>query len=90
MDPRTIVEVTGPVSVKVELENGTTIRRHHDQILTRNAADPVHEFPFTLDQPDLLMGEQQEQEPQQDDLEQKRGLVRNYPARVRAPPDRFE
>ena len=88
--PGRIVEVTGPVSVKVELENGTTIRRHHDQILARNAADPVHEFPFTLDQPDLLMGEEPEHEPQQDDLEQNRGLVRNYPARVRAPPDRFE
>ena len=71
--PGTIVEVTGPVSVKVELENGTTIRRHHDQILVRNAADPVHEFPFTLDQPDLLMGEEQEHESQQDDLEQNRG-----------------
>ena len=78
------------MSVKVELENGTTIRRHHDQILARNVADPVQEFPFTQGQPDLLMGEEQEHEPQQDDLEQNRGLVRNYPARVRAPPDRFE
>ncbi len=60
MDPGTIVEVTGPVSVKVELESGITIRRHHDQIVARNTVDPVFRSPSIMDQPDVLVEEQQE------------------------------
>ena len=41
----TVVEETGPVSVKVELEDGTIIRRHHDQLVTRKDVNPVKEVP---------------------------------------------
>jgi hypothetical protein len=58
--PGTIVEVAGPVSVKVELENGTTIRKHHDQILARNTVDPILASPSIMDQPVVLVEEQQE------------------------------
>ena len=33
--PGTIIQETGPVSARVELEDGTVVRRHHDQLLTR-------------------------------------------------------
>ena len=93
--PGTIVELTGPVSVKVELENGTRIRRHHDQILARSTVDPGDTSPFIIDQLGVVVKEQEEHEqqefePREEDLEPNRELVRNYPARIRAPPDRFE
>ncbi len=84
--PGTIVEVMGPVSVKAELENGITIRRHHDQIVTWNTVVPVLASPSIMDQEHL----QQEVEPPEEDLEQIRKLVWNYPARLRGPPDCFE
>jgi hypothetical protein len=93
--PGTIVEVTGPVSVKVELENGITVRRHHDQILARNTVDPVQTSVPILDQPDVHVEEppepvQPDVEPREEDVAQNRECVRNYPARIRGPPDRFE
>lgn len=33
--PGTIVEDTGPVSAKVQVEDGSVMRRHHDQLLAR-------------------------------------------------------
>ena len=35
--PGTIIQETGPVSARVELEDGTVVRRHHDQLLTRSS-----------------------------------------------------
>ena len=50
--PGTIVEETGPVSVKVELEDGTVIRRHHDRLLAREITNSELGVPL-LHQPDL-------------------------------------
>ena len=33
--PGTIVQETGPLSVRVELEDGAVVRRHHDQLVAR-------------------------------------------------------
>ncbi len=57
--------------------------------------DPVLASPSIMDQPGVLVEEQQERvrwkvEPPEEDVEQNRELVRNYPARIRGPPDRFE
>ena len=91
--PGTIVELTGPVSAKIQLENGITIRRHHDQLLARSTVNPEQPVPFTVDQPHLLEEEhalQQEAKPQEGDMEQNLEIERNYPVRNRGPPDRFE
>ena len=31
--PGTIVQETGPVSARIELEDGTVVRKHHDQLV---------------------------------------------------------
>ena len=41
--PGTIVEETGPVSAKVELEDGIIVRRHHDQLLARSTQPMEHQ-----------------------------------------------
>ena len=33
--PGTIIQETGPLSVRVELEDGMVVRRHHDQLISR-------------------------------------------------------
>ena len=33
--PETIVQETGPLSARVDLEDGTVVRRHHDQLVAR-------------------------------------------------------
>ena len=33
--PGTIIQETGPVSARIELEDGTVVRRHHDQLVAR-------------------------------------------------------
>jgi hypothetical protein len=91
--PGTIVEETGPVSVKVELEDGTVIRRHHDQLLARAMTNSELVIPL-LDQPDLHDTVGPDVPLQQDMggpvLEFDNEGVRRYPTRNREPPDRFE
>ena len=43
--PGVIIEDTGPVSAKVELENGSIVRRHHDQLLARPARPMENSVP---------------------------------------------
>ena len=38
--PGTIIQETGPLSVRVELEDGMVVRRHHDQLISRTT-EPV-------------------------------------------------
>lgn len=33
--PGTIIQETGPLSARIELEDGTVVRRHHDQVVAR-------------------------------------------------------
>ena len=40
-----IIEDTGPISAKVELENGSIVRRHHDQLLARPARPMENSVP---------------------------------------------
>jgi len=35
--PGTIIQESGPLSVRVDLEDGTVVRRHHDQLVSRQA-----------------------------------------------------
>ena len=49
---RTVVEHTGPVSVKVKLQDGTVVRRHHDQLL-KNKKPPVPASHGVLDEPEF-------------------------------------
>jgi hypothetical protein len=91
--PGTIVEETGTVSVKVELEDGTVIRRHHDQLLARAMTNSELGVPL-LDQPDLHDTVGPDVPVQQDMggavLEFDNEGVQRYPTRNRGPPDRFE
>ena len=86
--PGTIVEQTGPVSVKVELEDGTVIRRHHDQLLARAMTNSELGVPL-LDQPDLHDTVGPDVPLQQDMggpvLEFDNEGVRRYPTRNREP-----
>ena len=47
--PGTIVQETGPVSARIELEDGTVVRRHHDQLVARPAesSSPGVALPIT-------------------------------------------
>ena len=38
--PGTIIQETGPLSARIELEDGTVVRKHHDQL----AARPTESF----------------------------------------------
>ena len=38
--PGSVIQDTGPLSARVELQNGTVARRHHDQVVTPPAGDP--------------------------------------------------
>ena len=38
--PGTIIQETGPLSVRVELEDGMVVRRHHDQLISRSTQPP--------------------------------------------------
>ena len=42
--PVTIIQETGPVPVRVELEDGKVIRRHHDQLISRTT-EPLRPSP---------------------------------------------
>ena len=50
--PGTVVEKTGPVSVRVQLDNGTVIRRHQDHV--RSGENDVAEEPVTSMTPVVL------------------------------------
>ena len=47
--PGTIVQETGPVSARIELEDGTVVRRHHDQLVARptESSSPGVALPIT-------------------------------------------
>ena len=47
--PGTIIQETGPLSVRVELEDGMVVRRHHDQLISRTT-EPVCPSPTAHDQ----------------------------------------
>ena len=94
----TIVKQTGPVSAQVELENGTTVRRHHDQLLARQS-------PFTEQglspqrQPEIQGEDAAHGSPQQgspvpeapvEETELVIELPRRYPMRSHRAPERFE
>ena len=44
--PGVIIEDIGPISAKVELENGSIVRRHHDQSLARPARPMENSVPW--------------------------------------------
>ena len=42
--PGTIIQETGPLSTRVELEDGMVVRRHHDQLISRST-EPLRTSP---------------------------------------------
>ncbi len=78
----TVVERTGPISVKVQLDDGTIIRRHYDQLLKcrRQQAPAPHKV---LDEPEFQS--HAVTEPTAPVVEQPR----RYPTRNRGPPERY-
>ncbi|XP_031552508.1 uncharacterized protein LOC116289694 [Actinia tenebrosa] len=77
--PGTIIKETGPVSGEVELEDGTVVRRHHDQLLPRQ------------EQPkEPKVAEVTEPTPAQVESTPDPVVERRYPTRERRPPDRFQ
>ncbi|KAK3745815.1 hypothetical protein QZH41_005677 [Actinostola sp. cb2023] len=46
--PGIIIEESGPVSEKIELEDGTIMRRHHDQLLPRQDSPETEELPLEV------------------------------------------
>ncbi|XP_068703946.1 uncharacterized protein [Montipora foliosa] len=44
----TVIQDTGPLSTTVELQDGTMVRRHPDQLVTRPAGDPSPGFPASV------------------------------------------
>ena len=42
--PGTIIQETGPLSTRVELEDGMVVRRHHDQLISRTI-EPLRPSP---------------------------------------------
>ena len=78
----TVVERTGPISVKVQLDDGTIVRRHYDQLLKcrRQQAPAPREV---LDEPEFQS--HAVTEPTAPVVEQPR----RYPTRNRGPPERY-
>ena len=38
--PGTVIQETGPLSTRIELEDGTVVRKHHDQVVVRPVEGP--------------------------------------------------
>ena len=38
--PGTVIQETGPLSARIELEDGIVVRKHHDQVVVRPAEGP--------------------------------------------------
>ena len=46
--PGTVIQDTGQLSATMELQDGTMVRRHPDQLVTRPAGDPSPGFPASV------------------------------------------
>ena len=77
-----VVECTGPISVKVKLDNGTIVRRHYDQLLKSNKTQLSSSYEV-LDEPDLPR-----EEPAESTVRPVE-VPRRYPSRNRRPPERY-
>ena len=78
----TVVERTGPVSVKVKLHDGTVVRRHYDQLL-KNRKPPVPASHGVLDEPEFQV--QDVNQPAVPVVD----LPRRYPIRNCGQPERY-
>ena len=86
--PGTIIEETGPVSTKVQLDDGAIVRRHHDQLIPRQETPQLSEEQITPE-PDGVP-EATETASAQVECTPGRPGERRYPTRERRPPDRFQ
>ena len=86
--PGTIIEETGPVSTKVQLDDGAIVRRHHDQLIPRQETPQLNEEQITPE-PDGVP-EATETASAQVECTPGRPGERRYPTRERRPPDRFQ
>ena len=86
--PGTIIEETGPVSTKVQLDDGAIVRRHHDQPIPRQETPQLNEEQITPE-PDGVP-EATETASAQVECTPGRPGERRYPTRQRRPPDRFQ
>ena len=89
--PGVVLEETGPVSGRIELEDGAVLRRHHDQLHPRKETQQQQ-------QPEIAECVQQDIPmaiPPSSELLPGQGASavpaeRRYPTRERRPPDRYQ
>ena len=79
-----IIECTGPISVKVKLEDGKIVRRHYDQLL--KSCEQLSSTYGVLDEPDLPRVETEAEESPVAELS-GRYLSRNRRPRERYTPE---
>lgn len=102
--PGTVIQETGPLSARIELEDGTVVRKHHDQVVVRPTEGPIpvvtlpSESPLSVDSGIILPDADQPEGPGGDSESPKNTEaavsgsttpVRRYPVRNRNPPQRF-
>ena len=100
--PGTVTQETGPLSARIELEDGTVVRKHHDQVVVRPAEGPwpavtlPSKSPLSVDSgiilPDAAPSEGTCGESPKNTEAAVSGSttpVRRYPVRNRNPPQRF-
>ena len=97
--PGTIQRATGPVSYFVMLSDGSTVKRHVDNIKTRYIKNTSEEDTYSVDyssfQPPSIDDSQSEATSQvstssTDDVSEPELVISTRPSRIRRPPKRFD
>ena len=100
--PGTIIQETGPLSARVELEDGMVVRRHHDQLISRTT-EPLCPSPRAqraghsrgkvavpdVNSPEVTCGELESPTTPEDPSLVPATPVRRYTVRDRRPPQRY-
>ena len=98
--PGHIIESSGPVSFKVQLQDGKTISRHQDHLRKQFTEDPEQsDIPLCEDHMDIEIGASgitttTSATPSEQDSETvtpppESAMTRRYPSQTRKPPERY-
>ena len=102
--PGTVIQETGPLSAIIELEDGTVVRKHHDQVVVRPVEGPrpavtlPSKSPLSVDSGIILpdadpsegtCGESESLKNTEAAVSGSTTPVRRYPVKNRNPPRRF-
>ena len=98
--PGTVIQETGPLSARIELEDGTVVRKHHDQVVVcpRPSVTLPSKSSLSVDSgiilpdadlPEGICGDSESRKNTEAAVSGSTTPVRRYPVRNRNPPAAF-